>query len=91
MQGMTLTQHIRGAQLHHPDAKGELSSLLTQIGVAGKIISSTFNMAGLVDVLGSTGVINVQGEVVQKLDEVAEETVQDIVGRSGHVCALLSE
>ena len=91
MQGMTLTQHIRGAQLHHPGAKGELSSLLTQIGVAGKIISSKVNMAGLVDVLGSTGVINVQGEVVQKLDEVAEETVQDIVGRSGHVCALLSE
>jgi fructose-1,6-bisphosphatase I len=91
MQGMTLTQHIRAAQLTHPDAKGSLSSLLTQIGVAGKIISSKVNMAGLVDVLGSTGTVNVQGEVVQKLDEVAEETVQDIVGRSGQVCALLSE
>ncbi len=91
MQRLTLTQHIRQAQLRHPGAQGELSSLLTQIGVAGKVISSKVNSAGLIDVLGSTGVINVQGEVVQKLDEVAEETMQDIVGRSGHVCALLSE
>lgn len=91
MQRLTLTQHIQQAQLRHPGAKGELSSLLTQIGVAGKVISSKVNMAGLIDVLGSTGVVNVQGEVVQKLDEVAEETMQDIVGRSGHVCALLSE
>jgi fructose-1,6-bisphosphatase I len=91
MQSLTLTQHIRQAQLTHPEARGELSALLTQIGVAGKVISSTVNMAGLAGVLGSTGQMNVQGEVVQKLDEYAEGIIEDIVGTSGYVCALLSE
>ena len=91
MQGLTLNQHIRRAQKLHPNAKGELSALLTQIGVAGKVISSKVNMAGLVKILGETGTINVQGEVVQKLDEFAEEIIQEIVGDSGMVCALMSE
>lgn len=91
MQSLTLTQHIRQAQLTHPEARGELSALLTQIGVAGKVISSKVNMAGLAGVLGSTGQLNVQGEVVQKLDEYAEGIIEDIVGTSGYVCALLSE
>lgn len=91
MQSLTLTQHIRQAQLTHPEARGELSALLTQIGVAGKVISSKVNMAGLAGILGSTGQLNVQGEVVQKLDEYAEAIIEEIVGTSGYVCALLSE
>ena len=91
MHSITLTQHIRQAQLQHPEARGDLSALLTQIGVAGKVISSKVNMAGLVNILGSTGQLNVQGEVVQKLDEYAEGIIEEIVGNSGHVCALLSE
>ena len=91
MQGQTLTQHIRRTQALHPTARGELSALLTEIGVAGKVISSKVNMAGLVDILGSTGRINVQGEIVQKLDDMAEDVIQDIVGGSGLVCALVSE
>ncbi len=89
--GQTLTQHIRATQSLHPEARGELSALLTQIGVAGKVISSKVNMAGLLGVLGSTGKVNVQGEIVQKLDEMAEDVMQDIVGGSGLVCAMLSE
>ncbi len=89
--GQTLSQHIRRTQALHPTARGELSALLTQIGVAGKVISSKVNMAGLLDVLGSTGRINVQGEIVQKLDDMAEDAIQEIVGGSGLVCALLSE
>ena len=91
MYGMTLAQHIRRSQLTHAEATGELSALLTQIGVAGKVISSKVNMAGLVNILGSTGQLNVQGEVVQKLDEFAEGVIEDVVGGSGYVCALLSE
>jgi fructose-1,6-bisphosphatase I len=91
MDGLTLNQHIRRAQKLHPEAKGDMSSLLTSIGVAGKVISSKVNMAGLTKILGTTGTINVQGEVVQKLDEFAEEIVEEIVGECGQVCALLSE
>ena len=79
MHGLTLTQHIRQAQLTNPEARGELSALLTQIGVAGKVISSKVNMAGLVNILGSTGQLNVQGEVVQKLDEFANSTLVSCV------------
>jgi fructose-1,6-bisphosphatase I len=35
--------------------------------------------------------MNVQGEVVQKLDEYAEAIIEQVVGTSGYVCALLSE
>ena len=91
MAPQTLTQHIRMAQANHSGASGNLSALLTQIGVAGKIISSKVNKAGLVRLLGTTGRVNIQGETVQKLDEFADHTFQEVVGRSGHVCALLSE
>jgi fructose-1,6-bisphosphatase I len=88
---ITLTQHIRAAQLQHPGASGDLSSLLTQIGVAGKLISSKVNKAGLVKILGSAGTTNVQGEIQHRLDQLAEDTIRDVVGRSGHCCALMSE
>ena len=38
MQGTTLTQHIRASQKGHANARGELTALLTEIGVAGKVI-----------------------------------------------------
>ena len=31
--GLTLTQHVMANQDKHPDARGQLSALLTQIGV----------------------------------------------------------
>ena len=51
-----------------PHATGELSSLLRDIGLAAKRINVEVNKAGLVDILGDTGSINVQGEDVKKLD-----------------------
>ena len=61
----TLTQHISGKQAQHPDARGKLSALLTQIGVAGKMISAQVRRAGIVELWGATGETNVQGEKVQ--------------------------
>ena len=40
-------------------------------------------MAGLADVLGLTGETNVQGEEVQKLDELANSTLIRILSRGG--------
>ena len=51
-----------------PKATGELSSLLRDIGLAAKRINVEVNKAGLVDILGDAGTINVQGEDVKKLD-----------------------
>src|ERR1700682_1406284 len=54
-----------------PDATGELSNLLRDIALAAKRVNVEVNKAGLEDILGDTGKINVQGEDVQQLDEFA--------------------
>ncbi|MFT4153506.1 class 1 fructose-bisphosphatase [Parafilimonas sp.] len=51
-----------------PNATGELSALLRDIGLAAKRINVEVNKAGLVDILGDAGAVNVQGEEVKKLD-----------------------
>ena len=43
-----------------PNATGELSNLLRNIGLAAKRVNTEVNKAGLVDILGDTGSINVQ-------------------------------
>ena len=88
---LTLTQHILKKQHKHPDATGQLSALLTQIGVAGKLIQANVRRAGLIEVWGSTGDTNVQGETVQKLDRIAQDVFVDIMKRSGCVAAMASE
>ncbi|MGM0576164.1 MAG: class 1 fructose-bisphosphatase [Myxococcota bacterium] len=87
----TLTQHILDKQHDHPDATGQLSALLTQIGVAGKLIQAQVRRAGLIEVWGGTGDTNVQGEKVQKLDRIAQDMLVDILSRSGCVAAMASE
>ncbi|HEX8461705.1 MAG TPA: class 1 fructose-bisphosphatase [Segetibacter sp.] len=51
-----------------PNATGELSMLLRDIGLAAKRVNVEVNKAGLVDILGDAGSVNVQGEDVKKLD-----------------------
>ena len=89
--GTTLTQHILSQQRLHPSARGDLTGLLTQIGVAAKVITSQIRRAGLNNVLGSTGRINIQGEVVQKLDDLSNQTMLDTLAKSGYVAAMASE
>jgi len=89
--GLTLTQHVLSNQADHPDARGQLSALLTQIGVAGKLISAQVRRAGLIEVWGATGETNVQGERVQKLDQIANDTFVEVLRRSGCVAAMASE
>jgi fructose-1,6-bisphosphatase I len=54
-----------------PHATGELSSLLRDIGLAAKRVNVEVNKAGLVDILGDAGSVNIQGEDVKKLDVFA--------------------
>jgi len=89
--GVTLTQHILHKQEDHPDASGELTALLTQIGVAGKLIQAKVRRAGIIEIWGATGDTNVQGETVQKLDRIANDTFVDVLKRSGTVAAMASE
>jgi fructose-1,6-bisphosphatase I len=90
-RGWTLERHILEGQLKAKGATGELTALLQQITLSTKIIASRVNMAGLADVLGLTGETNVQGEEVQKLDELADTVLIRNLSRGGKVCALGSE
>ena len=69
-----------------PQATGELSSLLRDIGLAAKRVNVEVNKAGLVDILGDAGTINVQGEDVKKLDVHANNQFMGVL-RHGISCA----
>lgn len=88
---LTLGQFIIQKQKDFPYAKGELSRLLRDIGVAAKIISREVNKAGLTQILGEYGSRNVQGEEVKKLDIIGNETFIWAMERGGEVCAMASE
>jgi fructose-1,6-bisphosphatase I len=87
----TLSSFITQKQAAHLGATRELASLLTQIGLVGKLIAQDLRRAGLINILGTTGEINVQGETVKKLDEIANETFRKVFHQSELVCALASE
>jgi fructose-1,6-bisphosphatase I len=75
-----------------PDyARGQFTNLLYDIALAAKIIASKTNQAGLVNILGQSGVDNVQGEEQQKLDIFADETLFKICDHTGRLCAMVSE
>ena len=88
---ITIERFIMEQERLHPEATGELSNLLYDIALAGKIISRQVRRAGLEDILGSHGTINIQGETQQKLDVYANDTLKSAVGHGGRVCVMGSE
>ena len=63
----TLSEFIVERQAEYPNAKGELSGILSSIRLLAKIIHRDINKAGLTNILGQSGVENVQGESQMKL------------------------
>ena len=88
---VTIDQHILTMQRLHPEATGEFTNLLYDIGLAAKVIDREVNRAGLVDILGLTGQENVQGEQVKKLDVFANEAIIKMNAETGRVCVMASE
>jgi fructose-1,6-bisphosphatase I len=88
---MTLARHIIEGERMHPEATGELSSLLSDLSLAAKVISLEVNKAGLVDILGFTGDNNVHGEQVKKLDMFAHDMMYRAMDHGGHLCVMASE
>ena len=89
--GITVFNHIFLNQQLNPGATGAFTRLLMAIVVAAKVVQRDVAKAGLVDVLGRAGSINVQGEEVQKLDEIANQALKRLLSASGEVCTLVSE
>ena len=94
MQGsevITIERFIMEQERLHPEATGELSNLLYDLCLAAKIISRHVRRAGLSDILGPAGAVNVSGDLQQKLDLFANETVRQSVQFTGRVCVTASE
>ncbi|MXV51212.1 class 1 fructose-bisphosphatase [Pedobacter sp. HMF7647] len=87
----TLGQFIIEKQADFPYAKGELSRLLRDIGIAAKIVNREINKAGLIDILGEVGTTNIQGESQKKLDVYANEQFIAALTSGGECCMVVSE
>ena len=85
-QVLTLDEFTIREMRAFPKATGELAGLLRDIGLAAKRVNVEVNKAGLVDILGDTGNVNVQGEEVKKLDEFANDQFTRVL-RHGISCA----
>jgi fructose-1,6-bisphosphatase I len=83
---LTLDEFTLREMRAFPKATGELAGLLRDIGLAAKRINVEVNKAGLVDILGNTGDINVQGEEVKQMDRYANDQLTGVL-QHGISCA----
>ena len=90
-QQITVTEHLLLHQKQVPMATGRFTRLFNELILSAKIIHREVSKAGLVDVLGFTGDVNVQGEEVKKLDDFANRVLIHRLSRCGALCAMASE
>lgn len=83
---LTLDEFTLAQLRQFPHATGELSRLLRDLALAAKRVNVEVNKAGLVDILGDAGTINVQGEDVKKLDIFANNQFMGVL-KHGISCA----
>src|SRR5271165_4244015 len=88
---LSLQSHILAEQVHHPQATGTFSWILSALSISTKIIADKVRRARLENVLGSVGQENVQGEVQQKLDVIANEVLLATLGGREGVAIVASE
>jgi fructose-1,6-bisphosphatase I len=87
----TLEQFIIEQEDRFPHSTGAFSRLLRDISLAAKIVNRDMRKAGLIDIYGSTGQTNVQGEVQQKMDALAHREFVTALRRGGECCLIGSE
>ena len=88
---ITIEQFIISRQQEFPYASGELSALLRDISLAGKVINRAVTKAGLVDILGIHGTENIHGEVVKKLDVFAHNELIKTLALGDNCSIICSE
>lgn len=88
---VTLSHFISEEQAKYPGATGDLSKIFRDIKFASKVVNQSVRKAGLADILGEHGTINVQGEDVKKLDVIANEEFVYSLRASGDCAAIISE
>ncbi|SHF35093.1 class 1 fructose-bisphosphatase [Dysgonomonas macrotermitis] len=87
----TLDEFIIERQDHFQYSTGELSRLLNSILLAARVVSYKIRKAGLIDIIGSAGATNVQGEDQQKLDLYAHNVFVETLVNREIVCGIASE
>ena len=87
----TLGEFLIERQSDYQYATGELSRIFGAIRLASRIVNREVNKAGLADIIGETGVENIQGETQQKLDVFADEKFMEALRVRGDVCGIGSE
>ncbi|MDX1532173.1 MAG: fructose-bisphosphatase class I, partial [Rhodothermales bacterium] len=87
----TLEQFILEQQDRIPVATGTFSRLIRDLAIAAKVVNSYIRRAGLLDVLGQSGEVNVQGEVQQQLDAIAHAEFIEALRLGGEACLVVSE
>jgi fructose-1,6-bisphosphatase I len=87
----TLIEFIREKQYEFPYATGEFTRLLHDLTIAAKIVNREVNKAGLADIMGESGISNVQGEDQKKLDVFADQHFINALKNGGQCCAIVSE
>jgi fructose-1,6-bisphosphatase I len=88
---ITIERHIVDEERQFPEATGALSNILYDLALAAKMITREVRRAGLVDIMGQTGNVNVHGEKVKKLDEYADDVIFRALDHCGHLCVMASE
>lgn len=89
--GTNLDRFINAKEQHFAYATGELSQLLRDIALAGKVVNREINKAGLINIAGAIGTQNIQGEEQQKLDVLSNIRFIRALTKGGEVCAIISE
>ena len=88
----TLGEFIVERQAEYPNAKGELSGILSSIRLVAKVIHRDINKVGLTNnIIGNSGVENVQGEAQMKLDLFAHNTMKQALMSREEVAGFASE
>lgn len=88
---VTIERHIIDQEHEHPEATGVFSNLLYDIALAAKLIARETSRAGLAEILGLAGRVNVQGEQQMKLDVFAHETMVRMNSYTGRLAVMASE
>jgi fructose-1,6-bisphosphatase I/sedoheptulose-1,7-bisphosphatase len=86
----TLVQFLIEERRRHPGASGDLNGLILNVALACKAVANRVAVGALEDVLGCTDQINVQGEVHQKLDILANEYFLRATEWGGQVAGMVS-
>ena len=83
----TLQEYVNSESLNQVDGDG-LGAVIMAIADGSIQVQRQVQHAALGDALGTTGEINVQGEIVQRLDQASSEIFVETLSGSGHVAAI---